>query len=345
MDCCQSSTTPFFLSAARCRLAMSQIACLERDALLEWQAAADDELAVAVRPGHAELAPAVELLVVGDLRRVEPACHARDLTRRLADRHARQLGVGLGRREQRGSSGLVERQLARAHGPVEVWQLARVPRSSRSRPARCGGRCGRPARTTPHARSTRRPSSHRARWPGARAPSRGACPAPRPQRSLRARSSKPYARARVPGRSCLWVDRTSVRILPARSSESVPRLCQCAGIFTPNATCDARLGSDPKRAPARGAPQRPDRRLPAESTRRSDNASAPRRPHARRHTPNAHAHAEHRNALTDTLPAESTKRQHHANRQREAPATHLASPRQRAPPAILQDHRCPSARE
>ena len=56
--------------------------------------------------------------------RYEHARGARDLTGRLADRDARELGVGLGRRDARGRGGLVERQITGTHGFVECGQAA-----------------------------------------------------------------------------------------------------------------------------------------------------------------------------------------------------------------------------
>ena len=133
VDCCHSSTVPSFLSIARCSVGDVPDGLLERGALLERQPAAEHELALAARPGHAQRAPLVELLVVLDLRRHDRARRECDLTGRLADRDARELGVARGGRELGGGCDLVERQRAGAQGVVERRQAAQ--RAARARDA------------------------------------------------------------------------------------------------------------------------------------------------------------------------------------------------------------------
>ena len=99
---------PLFLSSAREGFGDVPDRLLERDALLEWQRAAELELAVAACPGHAQRAAAVELDVIDQRRRYEQARGARDRSGWFADRDARQLGVGLGCRDFDDGEGLVE---------------------------------------------------------------------------------------------------------------------------------------------------------------------------------------------------------------------------------------------
>ena len=123
-DCCQSRTAAGLLVGGALRLGDVPDRLLEGGALLERQPAAERELAPPARPGHAQRAPRVERLVVLDHRRDERARDERDRARRLADRDARELGIGLGRRELGGGRDLVERQRARAERVVERGQAA-----------------------------------------------------------------------------------------------------------------------------------------------------------------------------------------------------------------------------
>ena len=129
-DCCHSRTLPVCLSAARCCLAMSQIACSKIGALLERQPAAQTQLAPPTRPRHAQRPPRIQRLVVGDHRRRERPRGQPDRARRLADRDPRQLGITLRRRELRSRRDLIERQRARAHRMVERRQAPQARRSS-----------------------------------------------------------------------------------------------------------------------------------------------------------------------------------------------------------------------
>ncbi len=97
---------------------------LEDGALLERQPAAQTQLAPSARPRHAQRAPRIQRLVVGDHRRRERARDQPDRARRLADRDPRQLGITLGRRELRSRRDLIERQRARAQRMVERRQAA-----------------------------------------------------------------------------------------------------------------------------------------------------------------------------------------------------------------------------
>ena len=123
---------------ARCRRACRPLAAsgdvadrlLEDDTVLEREPATDRELTVPVRPDQAQLAAAVERLVVGRLRRCERPRHAPDLAGRLPDRGARERAIRLGRRELRRRSDLVERQRAGLERVVELGQLAQACCSS-----------------------------------------------------------------------------------------------------------------------------------------------------------------------------------------------------------------------
>ena len=88
------------------------------------------------RPGHAQRAALVERLIVVYGGRGERAGGQCDGAGRLADRDARQLRVGLGRRALGSGCDLVERQRARAECVVECRQAAQ--RLARARDL-CGG--------------------------------------------------------------------------------------------------------------------------------------------------------------------------------------------------------------
>ncbi len=107
----------------------------EHGALLERQRAAERELAPATRPRHPQRASLVERLVVVDDRRNHRPRRECDLTRRLANRDAHQLGVRRGVRVGDGGYDLVERQRAGAHGMVERRQAAQ--RLTRARDPHC----------------------------------------------------------------------------------------------------------------------------------------------------------------------------------------------------------------
>jgi hypothetical protein len=109
---------------------------LERGALFEWQAAAEAELASSMRPGHAERASRVQLLVVRDRWWDDRTRRQRDLAGRLAAREARQLGIAGGGCELGGGGDLVERQRTRAQRVVERGQAAQ--RAARARDVRGG---------------------------------------------------------------------------------------------------------------------------------------------------------------------------------------------------------------
>ena len=125
--CCHSSTRAGLLVERALGLGDAPDGLLEGCALLERQAAAEHEFAPPARPGHAQRAPLVQLLVVRDRGRGERARRQRDRAGRLADRHTRQLRIALRRRELGGGRDLVERQRPGAQRVVERRQ-ARVAR-------------------------------------------------------------------------------------------------------------------------------------------------------------------------------------------------------------------------
>ena len=98
---------------------------LEDRALLERQPAAQTQLAPPTRPRHAQRAPRIQRLVVGDHGRRERARDQPDRARRLADRDPGELGIALRRRELRSRRDLIERQRARAQRVVERRQAAK----------------------------------------------------------------------------------------------------------------------------------------------------------------------------------------------------------------------------
>ncbi len=106
---------------------------LEHQALVERKAPAEHELTPRTRPRHAQRATLMQRRIVLDSRRSERTRGDRDLSGRLADGDARQLGIGAGRRVPRGSRNLVERQRARAQRAVERRQAAQ--RDARARDA------------------------------------------------------------------------------------------------------------------------------------------------------------------------------------------------------------------
>ena len=126
--CCHSSTgVPLFLSAARSGLAMFQIACSNATPCSSGSEPLKRSSRLSPAPGHAQRAPPVELAVVRDLRRHEHERSTRDLAGCFADRDARELGVGLGRRDAR-----------RRRRPGRV--SARRCRAPRRAPAACAAR-------------------------------------------------------------------------------------------------------------------------------------------------------------------------------------------------------------
>ena len=96
VDCCHSRTVPLLFVGGALGLGEAADRLLERGAVLERQLSTEDELAPPIRPRHTQRATRIQLLVVGDLRRHDRTRRQRDLTRRLADRDARDLGIALG---------------------------------------------------------------------------------------------------------------------------------------------------------------------------------------------------------------------------------------------------------
>ena len=97
---------------------------LECGAALERQLPAEGELAAAIRPRHPQSPAPIQLLVIGDPRRHDPARLARDLAGRLPDRDACDRGVALRRRDRRSRGDLIERQLSLAECLLEDRQRA-----------------------------------------------------------------------------------------------------------------------------------------------------------------------------------------------------------------------------
>ena len=122
--CCHSRVLPACLSSARCGLAMFQMACSKAAPCSSGRRPLSDELAPAVRPGHAQRATLVQRLVVVHRRRSERARGQRDRTGRLAERHARELRIALGSRELGGGCDLVEGQRPGAERVIEGGQVA-----------------------------------------------------------------------------------------------------------------------------------------------------------------------------------------------------------------------------
>ena len=117
---------PACLSSGALGLGDAPDGLLEDDALLERQAPAEAELAPPTRPGHAQRAPLIERLVIRHRGRGERARGQRDRAGRLADRDAREFGVGLGGRALGGGCDLIERQRA----VLSAWSSAGRLRSA-----------------------------------------------------------------------------------------------------------------------------------------------------------------------------------------------------------------------